>query len=73
MDKIKNKNKCEDLFKNTLVPDQDKNLRMYPKMTQEQYAQMKIERIKKLLIFDKIQTVKSLKCVNGMLFIRLSL
>ena len=72
LSKIQNKNKCDDIFKYTIV-DEDKNLRMYQKMTQQQYAQMKIDRVKKQLIWNKIQTVKSLKCVNGILFIKLSL
>ena len=41
MKQMKNKNKCEDLFKHTVI-DPEKGLRMNPKLTEEQYVEVKI-------------------------------
>ena len=70
--RISNKNRCDDIFKNTVV-DKEKNLRMYPSKTQEQYLDLKIRKTKILLIYQKIALVLGLKCVKGLLLVRLTL
>ena len=56
MKQILYKDNCDDLFKNAIV-DEDKGLRMFPKKTQAQFLDMKIKKIKKMLIFKKIGLV----------------
>ena len=46
---------------------------MYPYKTQEQYVYLKLKIAKKRLIYQKIALVNGLRCVKGLLFIRLML
>ena len=64
------KHKCDDIFKNTVI---NNDLRMYPVRTQDQFVDIKIKKIKKMLILQNINLVQGLRCAKGILFIRLML
>ena len=66
-----NKNSCDDIFKNTIVDSG--GLRMYPKKTHEQFLETKMYRIKKNIVLQKIQIIVGLRCIKGMLYVRVAL